>query len=995
MAASATGIEAGRAYLKLLLDDTDAIAAMTKFERRAQVTGQILTSLGARLGALSAGLSAPFIAAIRIASSAQETLQKFEQTFKEQSKAAQDFANTYSGALTTAQRVTQNTLSDIYNQFLGLGAGRDVALEYAKALTQAAADFESFQNLPQGDSIRRISSGLAGETEPLRRFGIDVSDDALDRRFKAKGIVGGSSNASFLDKGLERAQVILETMGRQDILGDVERTAGQAENQIRAFRRALEETAVQIGSSFLPIIESTTPTIVAIVEAIGDFAAANPLLVTSLGGAAVTVTAVSAAAIVLGLTLTNVGVIVGVVSGALQKLGLAGVESGVGATAAAAGANQATAANQAWGASTTIVIGKIYETIAANYAQATSWYALGAATDAATAAQARYLALSLAGGGGAALLGGPAQKLLPGSGVDPRTIVSITTLGVKTNDATKAAWSLSGALKAVGAALAAQFPTVILLGTQVKAVFLSLGTAIAAVARVAVGLFVASMTPLAGVLTIVAAAAGYLAYEMWLTSKAEDAASESAKKAAAALDRLREAIEESLGGPDAEDVAKRIDNAAAAAQRYGDVLASVAEERRQLNALEAAGRGDSDEANNLRSRINAEERALPDLREQARQTAAIADPATQSREALAALEVAIKKYGEAMKVLQDDPSRGGSSLATVRAANNKISERFKLGDPAIQVLTTALTDEVIGGTAKDPQARLAELRQQIKGFQDFYDNLRGSSDKTIADYANQQFERFFKLREEAETAIPSAIGGRDKPLIPGTEDGDNALKREATKRADAEAEALSRARSSQNDLIEDDLQRRLAEIQQEREELLAGATKDGDSPVAVNAINQQFDNEAELARRDAAKRTADQTRALQIETELSEIAANSGLSDLVKEAKSLDLREEAALADPNLNDQQRGLVQRDFAAKRELLIQEEAAERERTERQRRDRRRRLDISDVFTGSIATGLAIGPPVGLEQQQLNEQKRAAGFLEEIRNEIVNNQGGIPGI
>ena len=44
--------------------------------------------------------------------------------------------------------------------------------------------------------------------------------------------------------------------------------------------RTLDETAAAIGASFLPIIEKTTPTLIAIVEAVGDFASANPALVS-------------------------------------------------------------------------------------------------------------------------------------------------------------------------------------------------------------------------------------------------------------------------------------------------------------------------------------------------------------------------------------------------------------------------------------------------------------------------------------------------------------------------------------------------------------------------------------------------------------------------------------------------------------------------------------------------------------------------------------------
>lgn len=1078
MAGSATGIEAGRAYLRLLLDSKEAEDAMRRYESRAESMGRVLTALGTRLGALSGAMTAPFLYSIRVASSAQQTLQKFQQTFREQSKAAQDFANNYTGALITTQRVTQNTLADIYNQFLGLGASRDVALEYAKALTQAAADFESFQNLEPGDSIRRISSALAGEIEPLRRFGVDVSDQQIDRRLKAQGVVGGTRSVDFLEKGLLRAQIILDTLEKQNVLGDVGRTFDQAENQIRGFRRAVDEAAVQVGTSFIPIIEASTPTLIAIVEAMGDFAAANPLLVTSLGGAAVTITAVSAAAVFMGLTLTNVGVIAGFVSRALEKMNAANaagavasqgrqayslaeafayeavaksaVEAAAGHSAATAALASATTASSAWSTATAVVVAEMPTIVTGLAAEAAGWTSVAGAISAATVALLAYQQAQITGAvlgtpriptfrgvpigpSGPLLLPGPGPKALPGpkgglaasgslddiasirtewvrtydaagdgargfNATSQATAASVKLLGQSVSQTARQGTTMRGAFVAAGQTLATWFPTVILLATNFKATFAAMQTAIIGFAKGALAYLVTQLTPLAGVLGLVAAAAGYLAYEMWLTSKAQDAAEASAKKAEAALLRLREAVRESLAGPDSDDVAKRIDDAAAAAKRYADVLASVAEERRQLRALEEAGRGDSDEANNLRGRVNAQENALPALEEQAKKTAAIADPAKQSREALNALQVAVSKYGESIKELNaagDDPDRFLPPLARVRGAREAIDERFKLGDPAIQTLATALTDEVIGGTAKDPQARLAEIKLQIKSFQDFYEDLQGSSDETIADYAKQQLDRFRKLSEEVQNAIPSAIGGRDKPVIPGTEEGDKDLEREAQKRADTEAEALSRARASQNDLIEDDLQKRLAEIQQQREESLAAATKAGATPVAINAINDQFDNEAELARRDAAKKAEEQTARLKLESDIAALQANPEITEAEKRIRELKLRAESDLKAAGLTDTDRDLIARRRDSDIAGVIADEQDRLENEDRRRRDQRRRLDISDVFTGSVATALAIGPPISLEQQQLNVSKETLAAIRRLRDIAEEKEDGIPGI
>jgi hypothetical protein len=369
------------------------------------------------------------------------------------------------------------------------------------------------------------------------------------------------------------------------------------------------------------------------------------------------------------------------------------------------------------------------------------------------------------------------------------------------------------------------------------------------------------------------------------------------------------------------------------------------------------------------------------------------------------LEAAVKKYAESMKALNaagDDPDRFLPALAQVNGARGALEERFKLGDPAIQVLATALTDEVIGGTATDPQARLAEVKGQIASFIQFYDQqadaLRASGDRTLADFAAEQANRFRKLGEDAALAVPSAVTGRESPVVPGTTEGDNQLKREREQRRDSERDAEDRARSSRTDLIENELQKRLAEIEQEREKTIRdanSATAGGATPVTVNAINEQFNNEATLVRREAAAKAADQTAKLQLEAEVAALQANEKIGDAEKRAREIRLRSDADLQNKDLTDADRALITQRRDAEIDAVFGEERERLENEARQKRDQRRRLDISDTFTGSIATALSIGPPASLQQQQLNLNKQQLRALEEIRDEIKNGDGGIAGI
>ena len=56
------------------------------------------------------------------------------------------------------------------------------------AFTAIALDVMSQDNLDFADSLRVIQSGLAGESEPLRKRGVLLSEDAVKQVAYARGI---------------------------------------------------------------------------------------------------------------------------------------------------------------------------------------------------------------------------------------------------------------------------------------------------------------------------------------------------------------------------------------------------------------------------------------------------------------------------------------------------------------------------------------------------------------------------------------------------------------------------------------------------------------------------------------------------------------------------------------------------------------------------------------------------------------------------------------
>lgn len=143
------------------------------------------------------------------------------------------------------------------------GQSQSQAAGMAAQMAKLAADASSFYNVPLDVALEKIRSGLVGESEPLRAFGVLLSEEAVQAEAMALGLARSKKEIDDQAKVAARASLI--TKGLADASGDLERTAGSAANQWRKFTGTLENTATSIG-------ESLSPAIGAVTNALGEMA---------------------------------------------------------------------------------------------------------------------------------------------------------------------------------------------------------------------------------------------------------------------------------------------------------------------------------------------------------------------------------------------------------------------------------------------------------------------------------------------------------------------------------------------------------------------------------------------------------------------------------------------------------------------------------------------------------------------------------------------------
>ena len=190
---------------------------------------------------------------VSTASDLSENMNKVEAIFGSGSKTVIDASNAMAKAFGTSKNEFLDSAGRMGGLFKGAGMSQQAAASLSVEFTKLAADAASFFNTDFETAFMKIRSGLSGESEPLKDFGVLMTEDAVKAQAYAMGLAKVGTELTSAMKVQARAAII--SKGLADAQGDLERTSGGVANASRALWGRIENLAGSIGQAFLPAVE--------------------------------------------------------------------------------------------------------------------------------------------------------------------------------------------------------------------------------------------------------------------------------------------------------------------------------------------------------------------------------------------------------------------------------------------------------------------------------------------------------------------------------------------------------------------------------------------------------------------------------------------------------------------------------------------------------------------------------------------------------------------
>lgn len=209
-----------------------------------------------------------FRKAIDISSDLTEVQNVVDVTFGEMSDTINDFAKSALQNYGMSELMAKQIASRFQAMGVSMGFAQGKMSEMSIELTKLAGDMASFYNESQQGVAKALQSIFTGETEPLRRFGLDLSFATVEAWALAQGIDADMRKMTQAEKTMLRYQYVLANTGAA--ASDFQRTINSWHNQLVLLSGGFQQLASIVGgvliNAFKPFIQALNSVMGAVIN---------------------------------------------------------------------------------------------------------------------------------------------------------------------------------------------------------------------------------------------------------------------------------------------------------------------------------------------------------------------------------------------------------------------------------------------------------------------------------------------------------------------------------------------------------------------------------------------------------------------------------------------------------------------------------------------------------------------------------------------------------
>lgn len=216
-----------------------------KMSKKLKDTGKDL-SLKVTTPIMAAGA-----AAFKMGGDYEQALGKMDQVFQGNQEEIKKWADSALNNFGLSKLSATSMVADFGAMFDTFGFKLQETTEMSKGMVERVRDLGAFFNTTSAETAEALNAIFTGQTEPLRKFGVVLTQTALQEYAYAQGIRKKVSEMTEAEKVQLRYNYVMENT--KTAVGQYAREHNSASTQLENFREIVKEIGVTFGEVIIPV----------------------------------------------------------------------------------------------------------------------------------------------------------------------------------------------------------------------------------------------------------------------------------------------------------------------------------------------------------------------------------------------------------------------------------------------------------------------------------------------------------------------------------------------------------------------------------------------------------------------------------------------------------------------------------------------------------------------------------------------------------------------
>lgn len=291
--------------------------SLNSLSTKMKSVGNSISNVGRAFAPVSGIIATGFGASIKLASDLNESMNKVEVVFGKSADTVKAFGDTTLTSIGLAKGTAMDMTARYGDMATSMGLSQKEAAKMSTSLVKLAGDTASFKNEKIEVVDNALTGVFTGETESLKRLGVNMLDTSVKAYAMKNGFEGNWATLEQGEKVTWRYKYVMDALKNSQ--GDFVRTFDSTANQSRVLQESFKQLGSTLGQILLPMI---TPVIAKLSEFVQWLTTLDPQIQSIIIGIGSVLLVLGPLGMIIGGLISSIGTLASVLSFLLSPIGL-------------------------------------------------------------------------------------------------------------------------------------------------------------------------------------------------------------------------------------------------------------------------------------------------------------------------------------------------------------------------------------------------------------------------------------------------------------------------------------------------------------------------------------------------------------------------------------------------------------------------------------------------------------------------------------------------